>query len=562
MRKFRSLTIHFFIISILFSCSDTKTSTNVTEFVYNESNGVQSLDPAVASYRSAIWIGSQIFNGLVELDSQLNIAPSISKSWYYDSIGTVITFQLRSDVQFHDNECFAAGKGRTVTAKDIEYSFRRLCDARTKSTGFWVFRDKVKGATAYFTETQQGKNPNSIEGFKAIDDSTFQIQLIKPFAPFLSMLTTPFCWIIPHEAVQYYGDRFNRNPVGTGPFVFREWKEDVSLFLEKNKHYFKKDADGTKLPYLDKITIGFARNNKSEFFEFSQGKLDFISSIDLSVHDKVFTPQGNFTSEYAKYQLLKASAQSIEYYGIMTDVSLPVAQSVPFCTDKRIRQAMNYAIDRQRIVEYVLKNKALPAHQGIIPPGFPGYNQQISGYSYNITKAKQLLAEAGYPDGKGLPECTLQIGANETTASVAEAIIEQWKQIGISVKLLQVDFPRHLSMIRNGELALWRTSWIADYSDPENFLGLFYSKNAAPSGPNTTRIALEKADSLYEAALSPTISQSQRFALYNQMESMILDESPWIFLYYNTNTWLVQPNVHGLKATNPLRLPLEYVKKT
>lgn len=562
MRKICSLIIHFSVIVTLFSCSDTKTGTNVTEFVYNESSGVQSLDPALAGYRSAIWIGSQIFNGLIELDSQLNVIPSIAQSWEYDSSGTLLTFHLRSDIRFHDNECFQTKKGRKLTASDIEYSFKRLCDARTKSTGFWVFRDKVIGAIEYFEQSQNDKKPQSIEGLRAVNDSTFEIRLIKPFAPFLSILTTPFCWIIPHEAVEYYGERFGRNPVGTGPFVFREWKEDITLSLEKNQHYFKKDAKGMTLPYLDKITVGFARNNKSEFFEFSQGKLDFISSIDLSVHDKVFTPQGKLTSEYAKFQLMTASAQSIEYYGIMTDNSLPVAQSVPFCGDKRIRQAMNYAIDRQRIVEYVLKNKAIPAHQGVIPPGFPGYNSQTGGYSYNIAKAKQLLAEAGYPEGKGLPECTLQIGANETTASVAEAIIEQWKQIGIKTKLLQVDFPRHLSMIRNGELALWRTSWIADYSDPENFLSLFYSKNAAPAGPNTTRVAVRIADSLYEAALSPTISQSQRFALYNEMERVVLEESPWIFLYYNTNTWLVQPNVHGLKATHPLRLPLEYVKKT
>lgn len=562
MRKICSLIIHFSVIVTLFSCSDTKTGTNVTEFVYNESTGVQSLDPALASYRSAIWIGSQIFNGLIELDSQLNVRPSIAQSWQYDSSGTLLTFHLRSDIRFHDNECFQTKKGRKLTASDIEYSFKRLCDARTKSTGFWVFRDKVIGASEYFEQSQNDKKPASIEGLRAVNDSIFEIRLIQPFAPFLSILTTPFCWIVPHEAVEYYGERFGRNPVGTGPFVFSEWKEDITLSLEKNQHYFKKDAKGFALPYLDKITVGFARNNKSEFFEFSQGKLDFISSIDLSVHEKVFTPQGKLTSEYAKFQLMTASAQSIEYYGIMTDKSLPVAQSVPFCGDKRIRQAMNYAIDRQTIVEYVLKNKAIPAHQGVIPPGFPGYNSQTIGYSYNIAKAKQLLAEAGYPEGKGLPECTLQIGANETTASVAEAIIEQWKQIGIKAKLLQVDFPRHLSMVRSGELALWRTSWIADYSDPENFLGLFYSKNAAPGGPNTTRIAVTIADSLYEAALSPTISQSQRFALYNEMERIILEESPWIFLYYNTNTWLVQPNVHGLKATNPLRLPLEYVKKS
>lgn len=556
------MTTSIFILILLLSCSDTKKGTNVTGFYYNESNGLQSLDPSLASYRSAIWIGSQIFNGLVELDSDLNIAPAIAKAWHYDSTGTVLTFTLRSDIRFHDNACFKDGKGRFVKAEDIRYSFERICDARTKSTGFWVFRDKVIGATEYNKASQE--LPMIIKpvfGFDVIDDTTFRIRLVKPFAPFLSILTTPFCWIVPHEAISKYGQDFGRNPVGTGAFVFDTWKEDISLTLRKNKHYFKTDDKGTQLPYLEEVNVGFARNAKSEFFEFEQGKLDFISSIDLSVHDRVFDDKGNLKGDYTKYSLIRASAQSIEYYGIMTDIAFSSAQSVPFCKDKRIRQAMNYAIDRDKIINYVLRNRAIPASHGVLPPDYPGFSNKVKGYSYDLAKAKNLLAEAGYPEGKGLPEFTLQTGANETTASVAEAIIEQWKVLGIKAKLLQVDFPRHLSMVRSGELPIWRTSWIADYSDPENFLGLFYSKNKAPFGPNTTRISRADLDSLYEAALNPTLHEQQRTELYNKMEEIVLDESPWIFLYYNVNIWLVQPNVKGLTAINPLRLPLENVKK-
>lgn len=558
--KKRSLTTLILLTILLLSCSDTKQDTNVTAFFYNESNGLQSLDPALAGYRSAIWIGSQIFNGLVELDTSLNITPAIAKSWRYDAAGTELTIDLRTDIRFHDNESFPNGKGRIVKAHDILFSFERICNAKTKSTGFWVFRDKVLGATEYNKATQENQQTKGVEGFTAINDSTFRIKLIKPFAPFLSILSTPYCWIIPQEAIIKYGDDFGRHPVGTGAFVFESWQEDVMLKLRKNPSYFKKDKSGEQLPYLSEVNVGFSRNAKSEFFEFTQGKLDFISSVDLSVNDKVFDAKGNLTDEYKRYSLIHASAQSIEYYGIQTDITLPAA-AMPFCKDKRIRQAMNYAVDREKIVSFVLKNRALPATNGVLPPQYPGYSSSVHGYTYDVNKAKQLLSEAGYPDGKGLPEFTLQLGANETTASVAEAVIEQWKQIGIRAKLLQVDFPRHLSMVRAGELPIWRTSWIADYSDPENFLGLFYSGNKAPFGPNTTRIQRKDLDSLYEAALSPALDEKSRFALYNAMEKIVLDESPWIFLYYNVNIWLIQPNVKGLTAVNPLRLPLENVKK-
>lgn len=559
----RSLTIGLTISIFCISCINHSNNAmqQLDTFVYNEPDGIASLDPAVAVYRSSIWGCTHLFNGLVELDSTQQIAPCIAKRWSVDPSGLEWTFTLRSDVWFHIDACFGSKGTRTVKAADVQYSIERICDARTKSTGLWAFRTKILGANEFHQATKKGVNGH-ISGITVVNDTVVRITLTEPFAPFLAILTMPYASIVPKEAIELYQTEFGRHPVGTGPFKFGRWTQDVELILEKNSVYFKRDAAQKPLPYLNRISVTFLRDPKNEFLEFNRGQIDMISSVDGSFTPTIFQANGQLKAPYDKYQLFKAPAQSVEYYGILLDTTYPAARNVPLARSKYLRQALNYAIDRHRIVTYLLYGKATPATHGVLPPSMPGFSKETIGYNYNPQEARRLLRLAGFPDGKGCPPLLLQLGNSQRTASVAEAVQEQWREIGINVELRQVDFPQHLSMVRSGELAMWRTSWIGDYPDPENFLALFVSWNMAPNGPNSTRIHRADLDSLYRLALSPTLQLPERYALYNQMERIVLDESPWIFMYYDGLIRLTQPNVRGFTLDGSDRLVLERTFKT
>lgn len=525
---------------------DRGSDAELNVFRYNEPDGIANLDPARASYQAALWATGQIFNGLIELDSNLDIAPCIASHWEVDSTGKRWRFYLRPDVWFQPDTCFKA-KGiargtRTVTAADVVYSIKRIFDGSTASTGAWVYRDRLVNIVA-------------------IDSSTVQINLATPFSPFLSVLTMPYGYVVPKEAVEYYGDDFGRHPVGTGPFMFKSWTPDVALELQRNPLYFKRNKSGKRLPILDGVRISFLRDTKSELLEFLHNGFDLVTSVDGSLAPSIYNSKGELLRPYNHLQLLHTAAQSVEYYGILLDTTKPAARQSPLATNKILRQALNYAIDRHRIVTYVLHGRGIPAIHGFLPPSLPGYSESVGGYGFDRDRAEQLLAKAGYPRGKGLPTLLLQLGHNPRTTSVAEAVQEQWREIGVNVELRLVDFPQHLSQVRSGELPMWRTSWIGDYPDPENFLALFISANLSPAGPNTTHLTSKRLDSLYSEALKPSYSKSERFKIYATMQDEIVDQAPWIFLYHDMIVRLAQSNIRGLTVDGTGRLLLEQVWK-
>ncbi len=528
-------------------------------FVYNEAEGISTLDPAHMSYIAAIWAGTQLYNGLVELDTALHIVPALAHRWSVHSSGRRWRFWLRSDVFFHDDPCFG-GVPRRLRAADVKFSFERLCDARTRSPGLWVFWGKLVGVEEFHAVTARGERPaEGIRGIRVLDDTTVEFELQRPFAPFLALLTLPYCWIIPEEAVRFYGADFFRHPVGTGPFRLGEWVPDVRLVLVRHARYWRRDESGRVLPYLDSVVVRFLRDPKTAFWEFQQGRLDMLSGLDPSSVPSVLTPEGKLRPEFSHYQLLSVPAYAVEYYGIMLDTTTEGGRFSPLARSRALRQALNYAIDRERLIRYVLYGLAEPAHYGILPPGFPGFSPQTIGYRYDPERARKLLAEAGFPNGRGLPPLVLHLGASPRTLSVAEAVQQQLADLGIRLELRQASFPQHLALVREGRAMFWRTNWVADYPDPENFLALFYSPYRAPGGPNTTRFGMPEVDSLYEQALTER-DQERRFELYRQMERRVLDEAPWVLLYYPRLLRLLQPGVRGMHLDGMDRLVLERVR--
>jgi peptide/nickel transport system substrate-binding protein len=522
-------------ILLLASCRDTASSGKQV-FSYNETTGIATLDPAFAKNQSIMWAVHQLYNTLVEIDSGLNIVPSVATTWDVSGDRLTYTFHLRPDVYFHDNPVFPGGKGRRVVAADVVYSLARIIDKSTASSGAWIFNNRV----------------DSLHPFTALNDSTFQLKLLRPFHPIMGILSMQYCSIVPHEIVEKYGKDFRRNPCGSGPFRFASWDEGEGMILHKNPNYWERDSTGKRLPYLDAVSISFFDNKATEFLQFRQGGLSFVNDIDPSFKDEILSKKGELRSQWeGKLQLKKHPYLNTEYFGIMVDESNPLV-SVSSTRIKAVRQALNLSLNRVQLMMYMRNSIGIPATAGFVPGGLPSHNvDMVKGYPYDPAKAKELLRSAGFPDGKGLkPVKLLTI---PIYADIASFAARQWEEVGIPVEVEVIQKSLLLEQTAKSQALFFRGSWIADYPDAENYMAMFYSKNPAP--PNYTRYKNPAFDVLYEKALLET-NDSLRYQLYRQMDQIVIDDAPVVPVWYDMAIHLIQPGITGFypNALNLLEL--------
>jgi peptide/nickel transport system substrate-binding protein len=540
-RRNQAAWIYAFGLLLYLSGCYTPNNNGKQIFRYNEQTGIASLDPAFAKNQSIMWASHQLYSTLTEAAPSGEVRPLLARSWTISNNNTLFTFYLRSDVYFHDDPVFVNGQGRRLVASDLVYSFHRLMDKATASPGAWIFNNKV----------------DTVEPFVAINDSTFQLRLLRPFQPILGILSMQYCAVVPREAVEHYGNNFRRHPVGTGPFVFTAWEEGQALILKKNHRYFERDSAGVPLPYLDGIHVSFFDSKATEFLEFTQQRLDFINDIDASFKDEVLTKTGTLKKEWQqKVVLQKHPYLNIEYLGILTDTSNPLVKNSPL-RQKKLRQAINYAFDRRKLMLYLRNSIGTPAESGFVPKGLPGFSEQaVPGYTYQPQRAAQLLQEAGF--GKGNPMPTVQLVTIPVYADLATFIANELRQHGISLQVETVQKSLLLEQTAKSQVLFFRGSWIADYPDAENYLGVFYGKNPVP--PNYTRFKNAQYDALYEQAIAEK-NDSLRYLLYQQMDRVIVDEAPVVPLWYDMVVRLVQPNVSGFNPTAANMLELRTVRK-
>ena len=556
------LFLYLLISLIIFSCSKKELFKNNT-FNLNLNQGIETLEPVMSNSVQSIWGLSIVMEGLVQFDRESNLKPCIAKSWTISDDALTYTFNLRDDVRFQDNDCFASsgGKGRKVTASDFKYCLERVNNPETKTRGLWVFRDKIKGAKEFieWKSSFSSMEVKEITGIKAVNDSTLIIELTKPFAPFLSILTMSYAFVYPKEAVDFYGERFGQNPVGTGPFSIVKWDIDKELIFKKNNGYWEKDKSGNSLPYLDGIKITFTQSSETEFLDFQNGKYDFHDPSS-ETYDQITDANGSLLDAQSKsYTLNKQPWLQTVFFGMMQSPELPGGKEGPFAGNKKLRQALNYALDKDKIMKYVLKNRGKAAINGPIPDGMPGFNPDIKGYRFDKEKAKQLLSEAGYPDGKGL-NLTLVTGNEEIQKTIAIAVQEQLREFGINLQLEQMLQATLVSKQEEGVFPFWRASWGADYYDPENFMALFYSKNITPKGPNRVGYSNPVIDKMYEDALKIT-GFDERKKIYDEMQKIVIEDAAWLNLYYNQKIYLLQKNIEGFYIDGLNIINLKHTKK-
>lgn len=535
------------LAALLHSCG-RHASDEKAIFRYNESAGIKTLDPAFAKDQAHIWVCSQLYNSLVQLDTHLMVQPSLAKRWSISDDGTRYTFVLRDDVWFHHNVLLGTDSTRRVVAEDVRYSLSRIIDPAVASPGRWIFSEVADN------------------GFQVIDDTTFQIRLKQPFAPFLSLLSMPYCSVVPREVVEYYGDDFRKHACGTGPFQLQWWEESEKLVMRKNPNYFEFDTirpstnqsinssdsiEVYRLPYLDAVAVTFIIDKQTAFLEFVKGNMDFMNSIDAGYKDEILTRTGQLKSKYTdRVDMVSIPYLNTEYLGFRMDGSNDVLR------DRRVRQAINKGFDRRKMMKYLRNGVGKPGTQGVVPVGLPGGGHQ--GYEYDVQGALKLLEEAGYPHGKGLPP--LVLSTTSSYLDLCKYIQQQLGLLGVQVNI-DVHPPAALrEAIAQGKSDWFRGSWVADYPDAQNYLSLFYSGNFAPNGPNYTHFSNAAYDRLYRKAMTESdVGRRQR--LYERMDSIVAAEAPIVVLYYDQILHFTRKNISGLRSNAMNALDLRHVKK-
>lgn len=466
-----------------------------------------TLDPAQATDLTSSAVIRQVFDTLVELDEHLHpVTTGLAKQWTVTPDGKTYTFTLRPHVKFQN--------GRLVTAADVKYSFERAAKGKRP----WVFdkivggRDFVKGAAT------------ELKGVRALDDDSVEIRLDAPFAPFLFLMAYDAASIVPREEAERPG--FASRPVGTGAFRFVSWRRDDQVTLERFADHFRGRA------YLDRVVFRVIPAEATRFNEYVAGQLDYTD-----------IPTGRCRALGADPKLKGEVAiwPTLGTHGLRFNVERP-----PF-NDARVRQAIAHAIDPGIIVDRLLEG-CVHAARGILPPAVPGYSPDIRRPAFDRDRARALLADAGFPGGRGLPAIAYYFNTSDANQRIAEVLQAQLKAIAIPLELRRLDWAAHIKLVDDGSAGFFRQGWIADYPDPENFLTvLFHSRNVGAAG-NTSRYRNPRVDRLLDEA-DAMPSGPARWQKYREAEQAIIDDAVWISLYHYASRSLIKPYVRGLERS-------------
>lgn len=516
------------------------------------------LDPVIINSKLADDLALQVYDRLISFDSSLNTIPELATSWEISPDGKLYRFHLRTDVYFHDNPCFPNGTGRRMVARDVEYSLTRCCDPGTRSVHFWAFKDRVVGATEYYTaQLEKRASGMSVSGIRAVNDSTLEIELLRPSAPFLLTLANSLGCVVPREAVEKYGADFFQNPVGTGPYIFEKWDHDRQMTMRRNPKYWQHDKAGNQLPFFDNLFVSFIKDDKIQLQEFSKGNLDECFTIPTEFLDNVMDAGRNAKPPYDKFIFQKQPA--------MCSWFLDFLCTKPPFNNVDVRRAFSLAIDREKIVRYVLRNAPYaPAIHGITPPVMPNYSiDSIPGFGLDLPKAREYMAKAGFPNGKGFPAVQLHIYPEPRLVQVAEAVQKMLDEaLNVKVEIKTVQFAELLALAEQGKLNFWGTRWYGDYPDAENFINLLDGalvpkSDNEPSYPNSTRYSNPAASEALAKAVSST-SIAERMSNYRAAETLAMKDAPAVMLFYEMHYRMLQPNVRNYPLDAMARVVLKH----
>jgi len=510
-------------------------------FSMAENNEVGTLFPHTITSQVEGLIVSQIQECLVKLNPKtLEVIPGLAQSWETSADGKTLTFHLVKGAHFQDDKCYKNGKGPEITTKDIKYTLELLATKSDQNYQFEsVLKDRVAGANEFYSKTA-----NAISGLKITDDYTFSLELGRPSLSFLKLLANPSASILNETAVKTYGKDLK---TGAGPFKYDATASTKEKYvLVRNPNYYATDSSGCSLPYLDTVVINILPIEDGLVL-FESQKLDLINTLpSLRVKAMVENNIKEFAGSPPRYILQREPEMISQFYVFNTKIA-------PF-DNVKVRQAFNYAVDRDKLVDNVLQGQAIgSAIYGITPNTFTGYNiKNITGYALDAAKAKKLLAEAGYPGGTGFPEVNVLVNSgNSRNSSVAVELQKQLKEnLNININFESLPNVQKYDLQMHGKSNLFRDAWVADYSSPESFLSLFVGEAVpadinAVSYPNTSRYQNPAYDMYFKKGRDFNVKDSS-YANFMRAEQLLMNDAVIIPLWYEGSYRLLTNRVKNL----------------
>ena len=495
-------TLVIVCLATLYACCPEDPYKNYLNLIINTEP--KSLDPALSTDITTGVITALMYDNLVQFGEGSEILPGLAEAWEVSEDGTIYTFRLRNDVKFWD--------GKPLTSADVKYSFERVLNPETRSPQTWLLAP-IRGATDYVQ-----LNADSIDGIRILSPTEIQLTLDTPFAPFLGFLGAPATAIVPSPAPHSSARDLKEFPQGSGPWMFEQWQADRKIRFSRNKNYYKGPAK------LEGLILNNIPEILTAAIEFEAGNLDVMtipnSEFKYWTRSTAWKPYIYKLDELGMYYL----AMNIE--------------REPF-NNKLVRQAITLAIDREKIIHRIMHNSATLA-KGAIPPGLEGFDSSRVHIPYAPIKAKQLLVQAGYSEGC---EFDLWVDPGAAISQTLEAIQHYLNESGFIVHLVRNDWNMMRDAMRKGETDAYWGNWWADYADAENFLApLFHSNNAA----TRNRYHNNEVDSLIEK-LQQSLDPVVRVSLAKRVDSILVEESPYAFMWYPTSYTVVQPNLKGYR---------------
>jgi oligopeptide transport system substrate-binding protein len=533
-------------LSVLTGCGGSKSGDNKPaataskqEVTYNLGADPRTLDPALCTDTTGHGILANAFAGLTELDDKEKAIAGEAEKWDVSADKLTYTFHLRKDIKWTN--------GDPVTAKDYEYEWKRLLNPETASEYAYQLY-YLKGGQAY----NEGKGSVDAVGVKATDDSTLVVTLEAPTPYFLEMLAQAYYFPVNQKLVESNKDWANdaKTLVSNGPFKITEYTIKDKAVLEKNDSYYDKDK-----VKLSKLTMKFVAEETSAWASYKSGQFDIVDTVPKS------DIQGALKDGSAK------QFPNVATYFLSVNISDKAKEVDPnaakVLSDPKVRKALSIAIDRKAIVENVTKGGQIPAH-GMVPLGILGpdgkeFNEKTKyfGETADVEGAKKLLAEAGYPDGQGLPALQILFNPESGHGDTMQAIQDMWKKIGVNAELQSQEWKVFLKTRVDKKYEIARDGWNADYVDPMTFLDMFISVSAQ----NNCGYVNTKYDAVIDAA-KKELDANKRYELLHQAEDMLMADMPVIPLYYYTRPIGIKDYVKGVKVSvmNTLYFKNAYVE--
>lgn len=538
---------------LLFSCSEDNSRPATAlggasyggELRFMSSEKIVGLFPLSAEDVYEQRINNQIFETLLKIDKNgTRVLPALAESFSLSADARTFTLKIRKGVFFHDNECFSGGEGRELNAEDVKYCLQFACSGLPENKIGNLLINKIRGAKKFHAMTKHALDNAKVPGIEVVDNQTVKITLEEAFEGFDKMLTHPNLGIFPKEAYEEYGNQIRKHPVGTGPFQLASWNEQ-GIKLDRNPKYWRKDAYGNQLPFLDKITLSYSKSKKDELLAFRKQKIDLILEIPADEIDNTLgTLKEAQAGKNVKHKVDSKNSMSVNYFGFANGTK-------PF-NDVRVRRAFNLALDRNELVMHYLKGEGYPMMNGFVPSikGYP--SGEVKGFSFDPVKAKALMTQAGFPEGAGFPVLDIYVNTNEgsSTHKLVQGIQQQLKQyLNISMKIRLCSIKEREAAIKSGKALIWKSGWLADYPDASNFLDLFYSGENSASGSNPFHFSDARFNATLEAAMKERNAE-KRTALLVQCDQIIVDQAVVIPIFNDDFITMVNAKMRNFETNS------------